>query len=116
MINLVAARESIVLLRNTAGFSMAMESCWQMYAGNLEENISAPLMEAGQGGENVTRETWSKWKILPSLPTMVQQTLCFIRWKIICSSNKHHRAADVKASPTGRKTIVTLEYILDASV
>lgn len=78
--------------------------------------MSAPLMEAGQRGENVTRETWSKWHILSSLPTMLEQTLCFVRWKIICCSNKHHRAADVEASPTGRKTIVTLEYILDASV
>lgn len=49
VINLVAARESIVLLRNTAGFSMAMESCWQMYSGNLEENISAPI-DGGRAG------------------------------------------------------------------
>lgn len=81
-----------------------------------KKTFQPPLMEAGQGGENITRETWSKWKVLPSLPTVVQQTLCFIRWKIICSSSKHHRAADVEASPTGRKTVVTLEYILDASV
>lgn len=116
VIDLVAAGESIVLLRNTAGLSMSMESCWQMYTGDLEENMSAPLMEAGQREENITRETWSEWEILPSLPTMLQQTLCFIRWKIICRSNKHHRAADVETSPAGRKAIVTLEYILDASV
>lgn len=40
MIDLVAARESIVLLRNTAGLSMSMESCWQMYSGNFKENVS----------------------------------------------------------------------------
>lgn len=116
MIDLVAARESIVLLRNTAGLSMSMESCWQMYSGNFKENMSAPLKEAGQRGENVTRETRSKWEILPSLPIVLQQTLCSVRWKIICSSNKHHRAADMGASPTGRKAVVTLEYILDASI
>lgn len=116
VIDLVAARESIVLLRNTAGLSMSMESCWQMYSGNFKENMSAPLKEAGQRGENVTRETRSKWEILPSLPIVLQQTLCSVRWKIICSSNKHHRAADMGASPTGRKAVVTLEYILDASV
>lgn len=32
-------------------------------------------MEAGQGGENITRETWSKWKVLPSLPTVVTANL-----------------------------------------
>lgn len=65
VIDLVAARESIVLLRNTAGLSMTMESCWQMYADNLEENMSAPLMEAGQRGESVTRETQ---RIYPAYP------------------------------------------------
>lgn len=54
--------------------------------------------------------------ILPSVLTTQQQASCFIRWKMTCSSNKHHRAADVETSPMGKKDMATLEYFLDASV
>lgn len=114
--DLVAARKNVVLLRNTAGLPMNMRSWWRMYAGNVEENMSVLQMEGGQKGENVTREPWGKWGILPSLSTIQQQASCFIGWKMTCSSNKRHRAADLEASPMGRKAMVTLEYFLDASV
>lgn len=87
-----------------------MGSWRQMYAGNLEENVSVPLMEAGWREENVTRERWEKQGVLPSLLIIQQQALCFTRWKMTRSSNKRHRAADVEASPMGRKAMVTLEY------
>lgn len=114
--DLVAARDGVALLRNTAGRSVSMGCWWQVYwqAGNLEENMSVPLTEAGQRGENVTREPWGKRGILPSLPIIQQQASYFAWWKMTYSSNKHHRAADVEASPMGRKAMVTLEYFLDA--
>lgn len=64
VIDLVAARESIVLLRNTAGLPMTMENCWQMY-GNLEENTSAPLMEAGQRGKTLQEKHGVSGRFFP---------------------------------------------------
>lgn len=70
MTDSVAARDSVLLLRITAGLSISMGSWWQMYAGNWQENVPVPLMEAGQRGENVTEEPWGKRWIFPSLLTV----------------------------------------------
>lgn len=41
-----------------------MGSEWQRDAGNMEENMSVPLVEAGQGEETITREPWGKWDVM----------------------------------------------------